>query len=120
MTRSITRRAALAGATAMALPLAVTLVPAPARAADKLRVGKAITSSFPFAGLELGKEQGIWAAEGLDVIMIEHRGVGMSRHDDSGADLAPAALTIEQVVDDVAAGIYAGAVLWLLIYFFKF
>ncbi|GAY17316.1 alpha/beta hydrolase [Mycobacterium sp. shizuoka-1] len=43
------------------------------------------------------------AAEGLDVIMIEHRGVGMSRHDDAGADLPPAALTIEQVVDDVAA-----------------
>jgi proline iminopeptidase len=43
------------------------------------------------------------AADGLDVIMIEHRGVGMSRHDDSGADLPPDALTIEQVVDDVAA-----------------
>ncbi|KDF01131.1 alpha/beta hydrolase [Mycolicibacterium aromaticivorans JS19b1 = JCM 16368] len=43
------------------------------------------------------------AAEGLDVIMIEHRGVGMSRHDDNGADLPPEALTIEQVVDDVAA-----------------
>jgi len=43
------------------------------------------------------------AAEGLDVIMIEHRGVGMSRHDDSGADLPPEALNIEQVVDDVAA-----------------
>lgn len=43
------------------------------------------------------------AAEGLDVIMIEHRGVGMSRHDDRGADLPPEALTIEQVVDDVAA-----------------
>jgi len=43
------------------------------------------------------------AAEGLDVIMIEHRGVGMSRHDDSGTDLAPEALTIDQVVDDVAA-----------------
>ncbi|APE18735.1 alpha/beta fold hydrolase [Mycolicibacterium pallens] len=43
------------------------------------------------------------AAEGLDVIMIEHRGVGMSRHDDDGADLSPEALTIEQVVDDVAA-----------------
>ena len=27
----------------------------------------------------------------------------MSRHDDSGADLPPEALTIEQVVDDVAA-----------------
>ena len=43
------------------------------------------------------------AAEGLDVIMVEHRGVGMSRHGDSGADLPPDALTIEQVVDDVAA-----------------
>lgn len=43
------------------------------------------------------------AVEGLDVIMVEHRGVGMSRHDDSGADLPSEALTIEQVVDDVAA-----------------
>jgi proline iminopeptidase len=42
-------------------------------------------------------------AAGLDVIMIEHRGVGMSRHDDAGADLPPHALTIDQVVDDVAA-----------------
>jgi len=43
------------------------------------------------------------AATGLDVIMVEHRGIGMSRHDDSGADLPSAALTVEQVVDDVAA-----------------
>jgi pimeloyl-ACP methyl ester carboxylesterase len=43
------------------------------------------------------------ADAGLDVIMVEHRGVGMSRHDDSGADLPADALTIEQVVDDVAA-----------------
>ncbi len=43
------------------------------------------------------------AEAGLDVIMIEHRGVGMSRHDDAGADLPPAALTVDQVVDDVAA-----------------
>lgn len=43
------------------------------------------------------------AEAGLDVIMIEHRGVGMSRHDDSGADLPPAAFTVDQVVDDVAA-----------------
>lgn len=42
-------------------------------------------------------------AAGLDVIMIEHRGVGMSRHDDSGADLPSRALTVNQVVDDVAA-----------------
>jgi pimeloyl-ACP methyl ester carboxylesterase len=43
------------------------------------------------------------AVEGLDVIMIEHRGVGLSRHDDHGADLPPEALTISQVVDDVIA-----------------
>ncbi len=43
------------------------------------------------------------AAAGLDVIMIEHRAVGMSRHDDSGADLPPEAITVNQVVDDVAA-----------------
>lgn len=43
------------------------------------------------------------AAEGLDVIMVEHRGVGMSRHDDNGNDLPADALTIDQVVDDVAA-----------------
>lgn len=43
------------------------------------------------------------AAAGFDVIMIEHRGVGMSRHDDAGADLPPRALTVDQVVDDVAA-----------------
>jgi pimeloyl-ACP methyl ester carboxylesterase len=43
------------------------------------------------------------AAEGLDVIMMEHRGVGMSRHDDNGNDLPPEALTIDQVVDDVVA-----------------
>src|SRR5271168_345364 len=42
------------------------------------------------------------ATAGLDVIMIEHRGVGMSRHDDSGADLPPQAFSVSQVVDDVA------------------
>jgi pimeloyl-ACP methyl ester carboxylesterase len=42
-------------------------------------------------------------AEGRDVIMVEHRGIGMSRHDDTGTDLPPEALTIDQVVDDVAA-----------------
>ena len=43
------------------------------------------------------------AAAGLDVIMVEHRGVGLSRHDDTGADLPPEAMTVEQVVDDIAA-----------------
>ncbi|WP_199255384.1 alpha/beta fold hydrolase [Mycolicibacterium mengxianglii] len=43
------------------------------------------------------------AEQGLDVIMVEHRGVGMSRHDDSGADLPPEAITVRQAVDDIAA-----------------
>jgi proline iminopeptidase len=43
------------------------------------------------------------AADGLDVIMIEHRGVGMSRHDDEGADLPLEALTIDAAVGDIAA-----------------
>ncbi|MCV7030604.1 alpha/beta hydrolase [Mycobacterium sherrisii] len=43
------------------------------------------------------------ANAGLDVIMIEHRGIGMSRQDDSGADLPPEAITVDQVVDDIAA-----------------
>lgn len=42
-------------------------------------------------------------AEGLDVIMVEHRGVGMSRHDDGGADLPAEALTIGAAVGDIAA-----------------
>lgn len=42
-------------------------------------------------------------AAGLDIIMIEHRGIGLSRHDDCGVNLPPEALTVEQVVDDVAA-----------------
>ena len=43
------------------------------------------------------------AAEGLDIIMVEHRGVGLSRHDDAGRDLPPDALSVELVVDDIAA-----------------
>lgn len=43
------------------------------------------------------------AARGLDVIMVEHRGVGLSRHDDAGQDLPLAAVTIEQTVADLAA-----------------
>lgn len=43
------------------------------------------------------------AAKGLDVIMIEHRGVGLSRQDDRGVDLPPEAITVDQVVDDIAA-----------------
>ena len=43
------------------------------------------------------------AAQGLDVIMVEHRGVGQSRRTDEGSDLPVSALTVDQVVDDLAA-----------------
>lgn len=43
------------------------------------------------------------AALGLDVVMVEHRGVGMSRYDDTGADLPPEGITVDQVIDDLAA-----------------
>lgn len=56
------------------------------------------------------------AQAGLDVIMVEHRGVGLSRRQDTGADLPPAALTIDNVVDDIAAVLddagVAGAVVY--------
>ena len=56
------------------------------------------------------------ADAGLDVIMVEHRGVGMSRHDDAGADLPDAALTIEQVVDDIVAVLDDAAVADAVVY----
>jgi ABC-type nitrate/sulfonate/bicarbonate transport system substrate-binding protein len=42
----------------------------------RVRVGKAINSSFPFAGLELGTKRGIWRAAGLDVQISAFRGDG--------------------------------------------
>jgi NitT/TauT family transport system substrate-binding protein len=42
----------------------------------KVRVGKAIGSSFPFAGLELGVKQGIWKSAGLNVEISAFRGDG--------------------------------------------
>ncbi|MFC7466261.1 alpha/beta fold hydrolase [Brachybacterium sp. GCM10030252] len=40
---------------------------------------------------------------GLDIVMVEHRGVGLSRRDPDGHDLPPAALTVSQVVADLGA-----------------
>lgn len=40
---------------------------------------------------------------GLDVLMMEHRGVGLSRRDTSGADLAVTDVTVEAAADDLAA-----------------
>jgi NitT/TauT family transport system substrate-binding protein len=75
MTRDFHRRAALilfAGAVSFGLGAGA------AQAADPqtIRVGKAIISSFPFAGLELGQQQGIWNANGLDAQVVTMSGDG--------------------------------------------
>ena len=70
-TLRLTRRAAMTGAA-----LACGLGAGPARAADTLRVGKTIINSFPMAGLELGKEQGIFAAENIEIVISTFRGDG--------------------------------------------
>ncbi len=52
----LARRRFLIAATA-----ALTIPATRGFAADRIKVGKAITSSFPFSGLELAQQQGIWA-----------------------------------------------------------
>ncbi len=42
----------------------------------RIRLGKAIDSSFPFSGAELAVKQGIWKAAGLDVQISTFRGDG--------------------------------------------
>lgn len=66
-----TRRASLATGAAAGLVYA-----APARAADKLKVAKAISSSFPFAGLELGQQMGAWRSENLEIEISVFQGDG--------------------------------------------
>ena len=60
--------------------------------------GPGLASVLPYRAL---REDA--ARDGLDVVMVEHRGVGLSRGDDQGADLPPSAFTVEQVVEDLAA-----------------
>lgn len=60
--------------------------------------GPGLGSVLPYRGMRR------WAARGgLDLIMVEHRGVGLSRTDADGADLPFSAMRIEHVIDDIAA-----------------
>lgn len=43
------------------------------------------------------------AGRGLDVLMMEHRGVGLSRLDSEGADLPMSAMSVREVVGDLLA-----------------
>ena len=53
-----------------------TAGPARGQTLAKIRVGKAISSSFPFSGLELGQKTGIWEAAGLELEISTFRGDG--------------------------------------------
>jgi pimeloyl-ACP methyl ester carboxylesterase len=60
--------------------------------------GPGLASVLPYAAFRDDA-----ARRGVDVVMVEHRGVGLSRLDDEGRDLPPEAFTVEQVVADLAA-----------------
>lgn len=60
--------------------------------------GPGLASVLPYRGIR--REA---ARRGLDVIMVEHRGVGLSRTDLDGRDLPTTAMRVVDVLDDVAA-----------------
>lgn len=60
--------------------------------------GPGLASVMPYSALRKRA-----AAIGLDVLMVEHRGVGLSRRDEDGHDLLIGEVTIELAADDMAA-----------------
>lgn len=60
--------------------------------------GPGLASMLPYAGFRRRA-----AKDGLDIIMIDHRGVGASRKDLAGADLPHSAMWVDYVVQDIAA-----------------
>jgi NitT/TauT family transport system substrate-binding protein len=72
---SSTRREFLA-ASGAAIAAAGFVAPARAQTLRKIKVGKSVTTSFPFAGLEIGQESGIWKKHGFDIEIAAFRGDG--------------------------------------------
>lgn len=60
--------------------------------------GPGLGSALPYRGLRR-----LLARRGLDVIMVEHRGVGLSRTDLTGRDLPFSAMRVTDALDDLAA-----------------
>ncbi|MEV4105976.1 alpha/beta fold hydrolase [Nonomuraea sp. NPDC049649] len=67
--------------------------------------GPGVASVVPYRGL---RKQA--ARRKLDVLMVEHRGVGLSRTDTTGVDLAVEQVTLENAADDLAAVLDAAGV----------
>lgn len=60
--------------------------------------GPGLGSILPYRGFRARA-----ARTGLDLIMVEHRGIGLSRHDAADRVLPASAMRITEVVDDLAA-----------------
>lgn len=60
--------------------------------------GPGLASAAPYRGVRARA-----AALGIDAIMVEHRGVGLSRRDSEGRHLPREAVTLERVADDMEA-----------------
>jgi NitT/TauT family transport system substrate-binding protein len=69
----IVDRRKLACVMASGVALAASLA---AAQAETVRIGKAVVTSFPFAGIELAQEAGIWKSVGLDVQITTFKGDG--------------------------------------------
>ncbi|UYP19991.1 alpha/beta hydrolase [Rhodococcus sp. Z13] len=73
--------------------------------------GPGLASAVPYRSL-----RALAAREGLDVLMVEHRGIGLSRRDERGVDLPRAAVTVVEAVDDIAAALDHAGVSQAVIY----
>lgn len=67
--------------------------------------GPGLASVLPYRGLRRAAQ-----ARGLDVTMVEHRGVGLSRTDTTGTDLTTDDVTTTAAADDLAAVLDANGV----------
>lgn len=73
--------------------------------------GPGLASVLPYRSLRRRA-----ARRGLDLIMVEHRGIGLSGRDLDGADLPMEHVTITEAVDDLAAVLDAAGVAQAVVY----
>ncbi len=73
--------------------------------------GPGLASVLPYRALRRRAR-----SRGIDLIMVEHRGVGLSRRDTEGADLPVQHVTISDAVDDLAAVLDAAGVRRAVVY----
>lgn len=73
--------------------------------------GPGLASVLPYRMLRAGA-----AKRGLGVVMVEHRGVGMSRKTDAGTDLEPSDLTVAAVLADLVAVLDAERIEQVIVY----